>query len=69
MKVSIDLEADALLIQFRKGRSAKTIELDKDTNLDLDAKGLPLAIEMLNVTQKIPIKELRSIDVSLPIKR
>lgn len=67
MEISLDLKADALYIKFQTGKFAKNKKIDSDTIIDLDAKGRLLGIEMLNVTKKVPVKELSDVSVKLPL--
>ena len=68
MEISLDLKADALYIKFQEGRFAKNKRIDDDTIIDLDSKGRLLGIEILNVTKKIPAKELSGVSVKLPLR-
>jgi len=68
MEISLDLKADALYIKFQEGKFAKNKKIDEDTIIDLDKKGGLLGIEMLNVTKKIPIKNLSNVNVKLPLR-
>lgn len=68
MQISLDLKADALYIKFQEGKFAKNKKIDSDTIIDLDAKGKLLGIEMLNVTKKVPVKELSDVSVKLPLE-
>lgn len=69
MEISLDLKADALYIKFQEGKFAKNQKIDDGTIIDLDAKGKLLGIEILDVSKKIPAKELSGIRVKLPLKR
>ena len=68
MEISLDLKADALYIKFQEGRFAKNKRIDEDTLIDLDAKGRLLGIEILNVTKKVPAKDLSGVRVKLPLR-
>lgn len=68
MEISLDLKADALYIKFQEGTFAKNKKVDEDTIIDLDAKGMMLGIEILNITKKVPRKDLADISVKLPLK-
>ena len=67
-EISLDLKADALYIKFQEGKFAKNKKIDDDTLIDLDAKGRLLGIEILNVTKKVPVKELSGVRVKLPLR-
>lgn len=62
----MDWQADALYIKFQNGKFARNQRVDDDTMIDLDAKGRLLGIEILNVTKKVPAKDLSGIRVKLP---
>ena len=68
MEISLDLKADALYIKFQEGKFARNKKIDDDTLIDLDAKGRLLGIEILNVTKKVPVKELSGVCVKLPLR-
>ena len=68
MEISLDLKADALYIKFQEGKFAKNKRIDDDTIIDLDSKGRLLGIEILNVTKKVPVKELSGVRVKLPLR-
>ena len=67
MEIKIDLKADALYIRFQKGKFAKNKVIDEDTIVDFDKKGRLLGIEMLNITQRIPLKQLTDVSVRIPV--
>ena len=68
MKIDFDQEANALMIQFRKGKAKETKELDEDTIIDLDDRGI-LAIELLDVVPKISLESLSNFDIHIPIEK
>jgi len=67
MEISLDLKADALYIKFQRGKFAKNKRIDEDTIIDMDDKGRLLGIEILNVTKKVPVKDLAGVSVKLPL--
>ena len=67
MEISLDWQADALYIKFQEGKFARNKRVDDDTMIDLDAKGRLLGIEILNVTKKVPAKDLSGVRVKLPL--
>jgi len=67
MEIKIDLKADALYIRFQKGKFAKNKVIDEDTIVDFDKKGRLLGIEMLNITQRVPLKQLTDVNVKIPV--
>jgi len=68
MEISLDLKADALYIKFQEGKFAINKRIDDDTIIDLDAKGRLLGIEILNITKKVPAKDLSGVSVKLPLR-
>jgi uncharacterized protein YuzE len=55
---SYDVEADALYLQLRKGKVARTEELDDGTLVDVDAHGEPLGVEVIHPARPWPLQEL-----------
>ena len=67
MEIKFDQEADALYIQFQTGKVKETLKLRDGILIDIDKKGKLFGIEILDVTQRIPIKELGHLDIDLPV--
>lgn len=63
MEISYDKEADAMYIEFRKGKFAKNKKVDDFTIIDLDEEGNILGIELLDVSKRIPIESLSEVNV------
>lgn len=63
MEISYDKEADAMYIEFRKGKFAKNKKIDDFTVIDLDKDGNMLGIELLDVSKRIPIESLSEVNV------
>lgn len=53
MQFSYDPVADAVNIVFKRGSVDKTVELADEVNLDLNKKGEPLYLEILDASKKI----------------
>jgi len=51
MKVRYDNEADVLYLRFREGKIAESDEIKNGLIIDYDAKGRPVAIEILNAKE------------------
>ena len=51
MKVRYDVEADVVYIRFREGKVAESDEIREGLIIDYDAKGVPLAIELLDAKE------------------
>ena len=58
--VTYDKEADAAYFSLRKGKVARTVELQEWLLADLDKNGGLLGIEMLFVSHQIPRKNIPS---------
>jgi uncharacterized protein YuzE len=56
MKIKYDKEIDALYILLNKGKVQKTLEKDGFL-IDVDKKGHPVGIEILNYSKVSPTKE------------
>ena len=63
MEISYDKEADAMYIEFRKGKFENNKVIDDFTIIDMDKKGNILGIELLDVSKRIPIESLSEIHV------
>ena len=63
MEITYDKDADAVYIEFRKGEFAKNKKMDDFTILDLDAEGKILGIELLRVSERLPVDSLSEIHV------
>lgn len=57
ISASLDTVADALYLQIRRGRVARTEELDSGTLVDLDTYGDPLGIEVIHPGRAWPLDE------------
>ena len=67
MKISYDPEADALYIQFQEGSAGKTKKVEEGILIDLDEQGRLLGIEILGVSEWMPLSKLGEIELNLPI--
>ena len=63
MEITYDKEADAMYIEFRKGKFASNNKIDDFTIIDLDKKGNIMGIELLEVSKRIPAESLSEINV------
>ena len=54
-----DHEADAAYFRVRKGKVARTVELQRWLLADLDTKGALLGVEMLLVPRQLPRSHIR----------
>ncbi|KYK25438.1 hypothetical protein AYK26_06230 [Euryarchaeota archaeon SM23-78] len=63
MEINYDKDADALYIEFRKGKFVKNKKIDDFTIIDLDEKGNLLGIEILRASKRIPQESLSEVHV------
>ncbi len=54
MKINYDKVADAVYFSMRKGKVAKTLEMNERLIVDVDRKGKILGIEMLDASNQLP---------------
>ncbi len=64
MKINYDKVADAVYFSMRKGKVAKTLEMNERLIVDVDKKGNILGIEMLDASHQFP-QEGRSLEKSI----
>lgn len=57
MKVYYDPKADAIEIILRAGKVAETREIGREMYLDVDKNGEPLSLEILGVSERLPVEE------------
>ncbi|MBI4309077.1 MAG: DUF2283 domain-containing protein [Candidatus Omnitrophica bacterium] len=67
MKIDFDQQADALYIQFQTSKVKHTVKMRDGILFDIDNKGRLFGIEILDVSQRIPIKELGHLNINLPV--
>lgn len=53
-QVSYDAETDALLVRFSQGRSSATVAASDSVNVDFDAEGRLVALEVLSASKLAP---------------
>lgn len=58
--MTYDKEADAAYFSVKKGKVARTVELQNWLLADVDKKGILLGIEMLFVSDRIPKRSIAS---------
>jgi uncharacterized protein YuzE len=61
LSVQYDAMADAAFIEITKGLSASTVIVSDDINIDLDADGRLLSIEVLSVSHVAPALAVKSV--------
>lgn len=63
MRIEIDKEADAAYIYFKEilpGEAVRTISLNDSINIDFDAEGRTIGIEILDASKNLPTHYLKS---------
>lgn len=68
MKISFDEKADALYIQFQKGKVKRTVKLEDGILIDIGKDDKIFGIEILDVKERISIKNIRKLDYRVPVK-
>ncbi len=68
MKITYDPEADAMSIKFQKGKYEISKEVAKGIIVDFTKEGKIISIEILNLTKRMPIKNIEDITIGMPIK-
>jgi len=59
MKINYDKIADAMYFSMKKGKVAKTLEMNERLIVDVDKKGNILGIEMLDASNQLPKNSIR----------
>ena len=68
MDITFDEQADALYIQFQRGKHvSRTVKLKDGLLVDLDRSGRLFGIEILDVSRRIPVAQLGRVNISLPV--
>jgi len=66
MNIEYDKEADAAYIYFKEieeGEVTQTISLNESVNIDLDADGKTLGIEILDASKNLPVSAIKSAEI------
>ncbi len=58
MRLKFDLDARALYIRLSDERVARTREIDDNTNVDVDASGGVVGIEVISIVHPWPLAEI-----------
>lgn len=69
MIIQLDPEADALYLTLKRGRVAKSREVEPGVILDLDRTGRVLGIEMLDASERYAAEALRRLTVHRMVRR
>ncbi len=67
MKVRYDKEADAAFIRFSSKHPAGGVEIKEGVILHVTDKDKIVALEILDASQRIPVRNLFKLEVSKPV--
>ncbi len=67
MNISYDKDADCLYIQFQQGKVHKTRKIEEGILVDLDEKGRIYGIEIVGVSERMPVASLGKINIDMPV--
>ena len=67
MNISYDKDAECLYIQFQQGKVSKTKKIEEGILIDLDEKGRIYGIEIVGVSERMPITSLGKINIDMPL--
>ncbi|MFQ6062249.1 MAG: DUF2283 domain-containing protein [Methanosarcinales archaeon] len=65
MKIEYDREADALYLTLLDKKVKETKRLSEDILIDLGEKGEVIGIEILWVSEKIPLDSIKKVEVKV----
>ncbi len=65
MRINFDPKADAIRIKFQEGEYEVSKEVDDGVILDMTKDDKIMAIEILDVSEKLPLKALRNITIGI----
>ncbi len=65
MKITYDPKTDAVYIQFQEGEYSISKEIGDGVILDYTEEGKIMGIEILEVSQKMPLKNVEEITLSV----
>jgi len=61
MKIEYDNEIDALYIRLQEKHVDRTLEIEEDLNIDLDASGKMIGLEVLNAAESYSLADIFNI--------
>ncbi len=67
MNISYDKDADCLYIQFQQGKVKKTRKIEEGILVDLDEEGRIYGIEIVGVSERMPVTSLGKINIDMPV--
>ncbi|MGB9628343.1 MAG: DUF2283 domain-containing protein [Thermodesulfobacteriota bacterium] len=68
MRISYDVQADALYINFKEGKFVRNIEVAEGIILDMGEGECLLGIEILEVSSRFSPAELARVEVLMPLE-
>lgn len=69
MKITYDKKADAIYIEFQKGKFVSNKEVEEGIILDLGKNDTILGIEILDASRRLKPKNLSYFDVQFPLQQ
>lgn len=67
MNINYDKDADCLYIQFQQGKVYKTRKIEEGILLDIDEKGKIYGIEIVGVSERMPLTSLGKINIDMQV--
>ena len=67
MKINFDQKNDVMRIRFQEGKYDTSKEIENGIVIDLTKDNKLIAIEILDVSEKIPQKDIKEITVGISI--
>ena len=61
MKIEYDREVDALYVRIQEKYVARTLEVDEGINIDFDAEGRLIGLEILDATERYALTDIFNI--------
>ncbi len=58
MKIEYDKEVDALYIRIQEKKVARTREIEEGINLDMDAEGRIIGLEIIGATERYSMEDI-----------
>ncbi len=65
MKINFDKKADIMRIKFQEGKYEISKEVDEGIIIDMTKDNKIMAIEILNVSEKMPVKSLKNKTITI----
>jgi len=68
MKITYDLDADAMNIHFQKGKYDTSEEVADGIIIDMTKDGKIISIEILDASKRMPKQSIQDVTVGIPVK-